>query len=432
MTSGRTISARYVKNLTSGSLLVAVVSRMSTGVLAPTIGQVSDDRGNHWKQAVEYFGGDHYGIDIWYCESAHGGSRPTVEGICLAYPVLPGISGIQMVLVEYRGASGYELCDQIGQADIVGTSLTSTTDFALGSDHELAVSVIMGDMESASTPKGWNLRESDPDQRFFIADTLDTGNASAGKRLSATWRELEGATAGTAVLATFVPRGVTQRSRRLVQSSYTDSAILPAGSGHSAWMSQAYPVDPAPGNTLVAFMNGSIYNPSIDCGSIESVTDSAGGTWRKAGQSGVDNHTGINISCWVCDSAVGGPTTLTATFSNASQQLACLLLELANLPPDLKVQDVVRRTFGGDEPHLETGRAVSAGDVAFAFRTSIYVKPQGPGSPAWTQVLSDTTGANALMMLNTSPGRLTASWSGDVVTGGLDFLLVAVTPGHAG
>jgi hypothetical protein len=134
----------------------------------------------------------------------------------------------------------------------------------------------------------------------------------------------------------------------------------------------------------------------------------------------------------VCDSAVGGPTTLTATFSNASQQLACLLLELANLPPDLKVQDVVRRTFGGDEPHLETGRAVSAGDVAFAFRTSIYVKPQGPGSPAWTQVLSDTTGANALMMLNTSPGRLTASWSGDVVTGGLDFLLVALTPGHAG
>ena len=142
------------------------------------------------------------------------------------------------------------------------------------------------------------------------------------------------------------------------------------------------------------------------------MTDSAGGSWFKAGESGIDNHTGINISCWICESAVGGPTDLTVTFSNDSQQLACLLLEFANLPSRLKVQSLGQRTFGSDIPHLSTSAPVSAGDIAFAFRTSIYVLPQGPGSPGWKQIMSDTTGANALMMLTTSAGRLTASWSG--------------------
>ncbi len=228
-------------------------------------------------------------------------------------------------------------------------------------------------------------------------------------------------------MATFVPKGVAAGSRRLVQSSYTDSAILPAGSGHPTWASQPYPVNPTPGNTLVAFMNGSIYYPSIDCGSVVSVTDSAGGTWQHLGQSGPDNHTGINISCWMCQSAVGGPTELDVTFSNASQQLACLLLEFANLPDHLELASLERRTFGSDVPPLTSRSPVSAGDIAFAFRTSIFVLPQGPGSPGWKQIVSDTTGANALMMLSTPEGELTAAWSGSVVRGGLDMLLLALT-----
>ena len=158
------------------------------------------------------------------------------------------------------------------------------------------------------------------------------------------------------------------------------------------------------------------------------MTDSAGGHWYKAGESGVDDHTGINISCWVCQSAVGGPTSLTATFTNASQQLACLLLEFANLPEHLRVRSVSRRTFGGDEPPLTTGAFLSAGDIAFAYRTSIYVLPQGPGSPEWKQMMSDTTGANALMMLDTPPGHVTAMWSGNEVSGTLDILLVTFSP----
>jgi hypothetical protein len=305
--------------------------------------------------------------------------------------------------------------------------VTTTSNFALVSDHELAISVIMGDMTAASVPAGWNARLADHSQRCFVADNLDTGASSAGRPLHATWRQLRGGDSGVGIMATFVPKGVSAGSRRLVQSSYTDSAILPAGLGHADWDSQRYPVNPKPGNTLVAFMNGSIYHPSIDCGSIVKVTDSAGGTWHKLGESGVDDHTGINISCWICPSAVGGPTSLTATFSNASQQLACLLLEFANLPPRLKVVNLERRSYGGDVPHLASGIPLSDGDVAFAFRTSIFVLPEGPGSRRWKQIMSDTTGANALMMLNTPAGEVTADWSGSVVGNGLDILLLGLS-----
>jgi hypothetical protein len=129
----------------------------------------------------------------------------------------------------------------------------------------------------------------------------------------------------------------------------------------------------------------------------------------------------------MCESAIGGPTALTVTFSNASQQLSCLLLEFANLPHHLRVQSLETRTFGGDVPHLSSETPVAAGDVAFAYRASVFVLGQGPGSPEWKQIMSDTTGANALMMLSTPPGQVTASWSGSVVHNGLDILLVALT-----
>ena len=431
VTSGRTVRARFAKNVSRGSLLVAVVSRLSSRTLAPTVGQVADNRGNHWLQAVEYFTADHYGVDIWYCESAGGGNRPLVTGVCLGYPVHPGTDGMRLTLFEYSGAHGFELCDQICQANITGTTATATTNFDLRADDELAVSAIVGDMTSATAPDGWTTRLADREQRCYVSDTLSTG-ASAGAPLSAAWTGLKGATAGAAVVATFVPRGVTSRARRLVQSSYTDSAILPAGRGHARWRSQPYPVDPKPGNTLVAFMNGSIYHPAIDCGSVLAVTDSAGDHWEKLGESGPDNHTGINISCWICQSAVGGPTSLTPTFSNASQQLACLLLEFANLPEKLTASSVTQRTFGGDDPHLVTSTPVAAGDIAFAFRTDIFVLPQGPGAPAWRQMMSDTTGANALVMLDTPPGEVTASWSGRDVGNGLDLLLVALSADGSG
>ena len=134
VTSGRTVSARYARSVRRGSLLVAVVSRLSSRTLAPTIGQISDDQGNHWRQAVEYFSGNHYGVDLWYCESAGGGNKPTVTGRGLGYPVRPGILGMRMIVLEYSGASGFELCDQICQADITGTTATPKTNFNLESE----------------------------------------------------------------------------------------------------------------------------------------------------------------------------------------------------------------------------------------------------------------------------------------------------------
>src|SRR5580700_10359915 len=47
VTSGRTVTARFGRPVKKGSLLVAVVSRLSTRTLAPTVGQISDDLGNH-------------------------------------------------------------------------------------------------------------------------------------------------------------------------------------------------------------------------------------------------------------------------------------------------------------------------------------------------------------------------------------------------
>ena len=431
VTSGRTVSARYPKLVRRGSLLVAVVSRLSVRTLAPTVGQVRDDQGNHWRQAVEYFTDRHWGVDIWYCEYAIGGGRPRVTGECLDYPVHPGTDGMRMSLLEYAGADGFELGDQIGQSNIVGNGADVTTNFALRADNELAITAVVGNASSATPPSGWRTLVSDTAQQCYVADLLDTG-ASAGSPLQASWTGLAGASQGPVVIATFVPRGVSSRSRRLVQSSYTDSAILPAGRGHRRWRSQPYPVNPTPGNALVAFMNGSIYHPRIDCGSIVAVDDTAGGRWYKAGESGPDDHTGINISCWVCDAAAGGPTALVPTFSNASQQLACLLLEFANLPRRLRVTNVSARTFGGDMPPLVTPSPVAAGEIAFGFRTDVFVLAQGPGAPEWKQVLSDTTGANAMMILDTPKGEVTARWSGNVVRNGLDILLVTLAGDRAG
>ena len=175
VTSGRTVTAHVREECEWRKLLVAVVSRLSTRTLAPTIGQISDDQGNHWLQAVEYFTADHYGVDIWYCESARGGNRPTVTGVCLGYPVRPGTDGMRMTLLEYSGARGFELCDQICQANITGAAATATTNFGLQSNDELAISVIVGNMTSATVPSGWNSRVADVTQRCYVADTLSSG-----------------------------------------------------------------------------------------------------------------------------------------------------------------------------------------------------------------------------------------------------------------
>ena len=76
------VSKQYASNVTTGNMLVAIVSRVATVNSPPTVGQVSDDQGNPWHQAVEC-SNSHYGVDMWVCEScvatgneAYGDSSP--------------------------------------------------------------------------------------------------------------------------------------------------------------------------------------------------------------------------------------------------------------------------------------------------------------------------------------------------------------------
>jgi hypothetical protein len=435
---GFTTSAAFKRDVGPGNLLVAIITR-STGQWVSTIGEVRDNQGNHWKQAVE-FGGDStgpvgpHGVDIWYCESAGGGNRPMVTATQLLFANESGSpvynTGINMQLLEYSGCSGYELVDQIGQARITTTSVTVTSWHHLRADNELAISAIMGDMAAATVPSGWRSRVADTTQKFYVADNLDSGS-STGSSLGAAWTGLTGGTTGVAVVATFKPVGVASTAARLVQTTYTDSAIQQSG-GSPMQISQAFPVNPAPGNTLIAVMNGSIYHPAVECGSVTSVTDTAGNTWVPLAASGRDDFTGINIQVWMCRSANGGATSLTVNFSNASQQLSCLLLELANVSKNLVVDSSNggAGNFVGDSPNQVTSDAVSAGALAIAYRATFFTdQPRGP-NVGWMQVMSDTTGANCEMLLSAPAGVLAAHWTGSD-SGGLDILIVALRGGGA-
>ena len=137
--------------LTKGSLLIAVISRESGGDSVPTIGQVSDGI-NHWKQVVETTNLHNLGIDLWCCESSAGGTKPTVTTSVNGFPH-ESITGMHIVLLEYSGFSGFQLVDQIGVTSIAAKSVNVATNFA-NTPNELPLSVVMGDMHSATVPSG--------------------------------------------------------------------------------------------------------------------------------------------------------------------------------------------------------------------------------------------------------------------------------------
>jgi hypothetical protein len=283
----------------------------------------------------------------------------------------------------------------------------------------------MGNMSAATVPSSWTSIEADATQKFYVADLVDTGGSSSGSTLCAAWTGLTGGTNGVAVIATFKLAGVASTAPRLLQMSYTDSAILQSA-GMTAWTAQAYPVNPAKGSTLVLFANGSIIHPSIVTGSVASVTDTASNKWVFCGESGPDQKTAINISAWLCRSALGGATTPTVNFTNNSQQLACLLLEFANMNGPLVLD---RSTYitnsGNDTPNMAV--TALAGDLAIAFRTFILGETLKGPTGSWQQIMSDTTGAWALMQRSTAAGTLTATWSGTQNATGVDADLVAFT-----
>lgn len=428
VTSGTTISATLT-GVTAGHLLVAVISRQIATGSCPSIGEVKG--GGYWRQAVEYdqaitLIGGIQGIDIWYCENATGGST-AVTATVLGSPN-NAITGMNMQVMEYSGNSGHELIDQIGQANITTTSVTVTTNFNLAASNDLAISVVSGNMSAATVPSGYTSRLADTTQKFWIGDNVSVG--SSGSTTSAAWTGLTSATLGSAILVTFKQTGATT-GPTLLQSSYTDASFPSASS--LTWTSQAYPVNPTAGNTLIAFttaiINGSVLGNSnnlLSCRA-QSITDTAGNTWINVGESGLDNTSGVCWTMWLCRQAKGGATTLTATFNQLATSAAFLLLELSGLSPTLVVDQTASVSSKAVSVSwtASTPAAVRTGSVAFAIMSSL---PAGVNHPAsgWTQILSDTSGVGwAAMQLSTAAGTLTTTWSGGPFVG-TDILMTAL------
>lgn len=436
VTSGTTITATYTtQNVGAGNLLVAVVSRSVSSGSSASIGQVTDNQGNYWKQAVEYdqavnLVGGTQGIDIWYCESAGGGNKPAVTATVLGSPN-NAITGMNMQLLEYSGPSGRELVDQIGQANVTTTSVTVTTNFNLGASNDLAISCVSGNMSAATVPSGWTSRLADTTQKFWVADNVATG--SSGSTVSAAWTSLTGATVGSGILVCFRQAGTqTSAGPTLLQSSYTDASFPSAAS--LTWTSQAYPVNPTAGNVLICFVtgiiNGSVlgnYNSNLLSCHAQSITDTASNTWLPLAHSGVDNTSGVDWRLFICRSAKNSATTLTATFNQLATSAAFLLLEFKGLAPDLVIDQTasVASVNTSVSWTASTPNNVKAGSLALAIMSSLPAEVNHPAS-GWTQILSDTSGVgNAAMQLSTTAGGLTTTWSGGPFQS-TDILLAAL------
>lgn len=416
--SGTSISCAFESILTKGSLLIAVISRETGSASVPTIGQVSDGI-NHWKQVVETTNLHNLGIDLWCCEASAGGTKPTVTASVNGFPH-DSITGMKIALLEYSGFKGSQLVDQIGVTSIAARSVSVATNFATTQPNELLLSVVTGDMHSATAPSGWNARLADVSQRFWIADNLDSGSDTGVQ--TAAWTGLERATNGGAVIVAFRTIGRTS-GPVLLQDSYTNSN--PSGSLRTVRTSQRFSVDPTAGNTLVAMICGGDYSaePYRSC-DVTMVTDSVGGLWQKVGDQLADDRTGVKWSIWVCDSAVGGSTSLTVTFDPGNDCMACLLMELTGMPP-INIADSIGTNSFRSIPLVSTNAPVLADDVAFYVFSWVFDARRTPAA-GWIQVFSDTSGCGAMGMMPATPvGILTATLDGSG-GGAYDSLLVAI------
>ncbi len=359
------------------------------------------------------------GVDVWCCESSVGGTKHIVTAMVDGFPH-DSITGMSIELLEYAGFSGYQLTDQIGVTAIADSSVSVATNFATSQPNELLLSVVTGDMHTATVPSGWNSRSADVSKKLWIADNLDSGSDTGVQ--TASWTGLEQATNGGAVIVALRKIGRTS-GPVLLQDCYTNSN--PSGPLRTVRTSQSFPVDPTPGNTLVAMISGGNYKrrPYRSC-DVKTVTDSAGGLWHKVGDQLADDPTGVQWSIWLCNSAVGGATSLRVTFHPGNDCMACLLLELTGMPA-VNIAD----SSGTNEfrlvPSVATDASVGADDVALYAFSWVYAARRTPAA-GWIQVFSDTSGGGAMgMMPATEAGPLTATLGGSG-GGAYDSLLVAL------
>ena len=425
VTSGRTITATFGAAVT-GSMLVAIIQREgATGI--PTIGQVTDGI-NKWRAVNEVSNTTTRGLDIWVCENPQVGSTPTVTAQLNLFPT-GALSGMQMYLMELSGTTGFEICDAYGVATTTTTTVTVSTNRATTQAHDYVLSAVNTNAIAATIPSGWTLVLNDNAERLWIASN-DSG-ASTGVQ-SAAWTGLVGSTSGCALIVAFRQTGVSANQPHLLQGSYYEPAL---GNTYSkTWSSQQYPINPSPASILVAAFTGAVYEPppggaavrgSIYAGSVQAVTDSVSGYWRKMAEIGNDNVGGGNWSYWYCAHPPGGATTLTGHWDVPIQTPAALLLELAGCSTTLVTDSygaIISQTSAG----VSTAKPIASGDLALSTFGAIFARPWNPGA-GWTVAMSDTNGVGIHMInLNTPAGVLTASIGAS--SPGADGLVCAFRP----
>lgn len=412
VTSGSTISAAYTSPITAGSILLAVVASATTGVSngqgPATIASIADGT-NKWKQAHQQSDLTTTGIDVWICEAPIVGSTPTVTATLDGFPP-NAISGMNLYLFEYAGATGFQLVDAFGVAKFTtGATTTPATNYATTAQHELMISVVTGAGLSAATkPAAWNSRIADTVQGAWIIDNLDSGTSLAVE--SAAWTALTGQSSGCAVILTLAPSGVAATAPRIVQVHHEEPANY-GGPKSISHTSQPFPVTPTTGSTLIAAIQLASFGPTIipGAGSLQSVIDNTGKSWTKIAEQGNDLRAGGNWGIFVCNNAPAGVSTVTFTGDIPTATYIVILVELAGCPPWLSL-DAFGNFIYSDLGSNSTSSPVLAGDIAICATSVVIPRNWVPGS-GWVQLFSDCNGSGySQMQLGTAAGTLTATW----------------------
>jgi len=431
VTSGTTISATYTtQNVTAGNLLVAIIGVSVASGQPSSIGQVTDNQGNYWKQAEECENFEPYGVNIWYCEKAGGGNKPTVTATMLAFPTGNSINGMNMLLLEYSGNSGRELMDTTGEAGITTTSVTLTTTANLAGTGDLLISAVTGNMSAATIPSSSNSRLADTTQHLWVADLI---GPSSGSQASAAWTGLTGGSQGAGVIVCFRTTGTAGPT--LLQSSYTNAAY-PVASPLTSWTSQAYPVNPTAGNTLMCLCSGIVSSPFQSTPALTCTGSNASDKWLRIQDSGKDTTSGVNLCLWVCPTTLGGSSyTVTVTFPFQSAGFSCLLLEFNGLNLSPASVDQAAGIAGGSNNQawsISTPANVQAGSTAICAMASLLSLANNP-SVGWTVCMSDSAGSNwVAMQLSTAEGALSCTWGGHASLAATDLLIAAIRPSPGG
>jgi hypothetical protein len=438
------MSTTFTGATTTGNILICAVARSAAGTGGVnTVAQVYDGV-NKWKQIVENTYGNSgsggQGTDLWICESCSN-TTPTVTVQLTQFPI-SNVLNMNMWIAEYQAAtSGYELIDGFGTTSSASgtppTSATVSTNYSVQSG-DLLITSIAG--STAGTATGYTPRAVNGGSSFFVSDAIagSTGIASAA------WTGLSVVPPGAALaIAAIRPVGATT-GPNLLQSLYWEPGV--GSVNFQSWTIPAYAVNPTAGNTLLCIVTGARYHNLVS-GHIyvpgtASLSDTAGNTWTKIGDIGTDV---VGGGCWtlfVCNSALGGATTVTALFNPGGgvDTPSAGLFEFAHLTPAIQPLHLNRqgREITGSSTSVSTSGDVATGDMGVSMGGWLFgggppqTTPPTPGQ-GWRLLASDTNGGGFHQYLGSTVGGspLTATLGSPLSASHIDLGVFALgVPRH--